>query len=720
MRDEEGQPRVEALDDEAPPEIPDLSDQPPRSVPPPKPARADSEPAPGSIQPPSKPPSVQIPAVQVPSARPASLPPPPPSQRARAASDPSITVGSIPPPPLEDLDFDELPSDAPVSSRRPLSVPPPRSVPPPPRSVPPSSAARSTPPRPRSNPPPAILSAPVPKVAIHELTEALPLDEADVEPALDTVVEQERPSPPEVSEADAVAPSAPSAGGSFAAAAGSPSSPPPAGEVEARADEAAAAATEPVDGAAPHGEQRAVSGPPSPPEGASSPAEASHVETAPPPAAATSAEVEAPPAASDVAEPADAAAAVGLNDSEGDRVVSGSDRPGEPAASLLGAQAPPEVAAEETAPAVPQEPSAGVVIPDDAVPSGPMEVAPAPTSALMAMRIIRIGEPEAPPSEPEATDAEELSDDDLAPDSGRYVEQPLQEPPQDPSSAERGLPKPPPPPRSNKRPPPPRASDKERAVKEAAQKRKVRPWWEEIFGDDYMRTTTIPTRRQIAREVDFIESSLGVQPGGVVLDLACGSGEHAVELASRGFAVVGYDLSISQLAQAQEVAQERGQKLNFLQGDMREMAFEETFDAVYCWGSSFGYFEEEKNIQVAQRMLKALRPGGTLLLEVANRDYIAAQSPSSVWFEGDGCLCMDDAHLDWITSRLKVKRALMLDDGRSKEVNYSIRLYGLHELGKLLHDVGFVVRSASGQIATPGVFFGPSSPSLIVLAQRPA
>ncbi len=373
-----------------------------------------------------------------------------------------------------------------------------------------------------------------------------------------------------------------------------------------------------------------------------------------------------------------------------------------------------ELAASSQAAPASVEP-ADLVIPDDTIPQGPMEVAPAPTSALMAMRIIRIGEPEAPPSDPEAVDAEELNDDDLAPDSGRYAEEP-----EEPGS-ERGLPKPPPPPRSNKRPPPPRAlAEKERAVKEAAQKRKVRPWWEEVFGDDYVRATFTPSQRQIAREVDFIQSSLGVQPGGMVLDLACGSGEHAVELASRGFAVVGYDLSISQLAQAQEVAQERDQKLNFLQGDMREMAFEETFDAVYCWGSSFGYFEEEKNIQVAQRMLKALRPGGTLLLEVANRDYVAAQSPSSVWFEGDGCLCMDDAHLDWLTSRLKVKRAVMLDDGRSKEWNYSIRLYSLHELGKLLHDVGFVVRSASGQVATPGVFFGPASPSLIVLAQRPA
>ncbi|MCA9644258.1 MAG: class I SAM-dependent methyltransferase, partial [Myxococcales bacterium] len=326
-------------------------------------------------------------------------------------------------------------------------------------------------------------------------------------------------------------------------------------------------------------------------------------------------------------------------------------------------------------------------------------------------RIISIKEPERPPTAEDEDaeeslddlDAEEIADEELAPESTPDAD---------------GKAKPPPPPK--KRPPPPRAAvDKERAVKEAQAKRKVRPWWEELFGDDFGRAIFTPKPKQIAAEVDFIEQSLGVARGGVVLDLACGSGEHAVELASRGYAVVGYDLSITMLAQAQEIAQERGQKLNFLQGDMREMAFEDTFDGVYCWSSAFGYFEEEKNINVAQRIFRALRPGGTFLLEMVNRDYVAVQTPSSVWFEGDGCVCMDDAQVDWITSRLKVKRTVMLDDGRSKECNYSLRLYALHELGKLLHDVGFVIRNASGQIATPGVFFGPNSPSIIVLAQKP-
>ncbi|AUX48948.1 methyltransferase [Sorangium cellulosum] len=248
--------------------------------------------------------------------------------------------------------------------------------------------------------------------------------------------------------------------------------------------------------------------------------------------------------------------------------------------------------------------------------------------------------------------------------------------------------------------------------------RRKRPWWEELFGDDFLRTLDKIDGKVVRREVDFIEERLGVEKGAVILDLACGAGGHAIEIASRGYSVVGYDLSLAMLARAADDAQERGQKLNFLQGDMREMTFEETFDGVYCWSTSFGYFDDEKNADVLARIRRALRSGGMLLLDIVNRDYVASRQPSLVWFEGDGCVCMDEMQVDFFTSRLRVKRTVMFEDGRSREIDYSIRLYGLHELGKMLHEAGFKVTEVTGHPAHPGVFFGSESPRLIILAER--
>jgi SAM-dependent methyltransferase len=251
-----------------------------------------------------------------------------------------------------------------------------------------------------------------------------------------------------------------------------------------------------------------------------------------------------------------------------------------------------------------------------------------------------------------------------------------------------------------------------------AGKKRQKPWWEEIFSDDYIRTMKRIEPKFVRKECNFIEERLGLEKGAIMLDLACGAGMHAVELASRGYNVVGYDLSLAMLAHAQDEAQERGQKINFLQGDMREMAFEEAFDGVYSWSTSFGYFDDEKNLNVLSRIHRALRQGGMLLLDVANRDYICPRQPSLVWFEGEGCVCMDEMHVDFFSSRLRVKRTVMFEDGRSRECDYSIRLYGLHELGRMLHDTGFKVVEVTGHMAHPGVFFGSESPRIIVLAER--
>jgi hypothetical protein len=79
---------------------------------------------------------------------------------------------------------------------------------------------------------------------------------------------------------------------------------------------------------------------------------------------------------------------------------------------------------------------------------------------------------------------------------------------------------------------------------------------------------------------------------------------------------------------------------------------------------------------------------------------------------------MDEMQVDFITSRMKVKRTMMMDDGRTREIDYSIRVYSLHELGKMLHEHGFRVAEVSGCTATPGVFFGTASQRTFILAEK--
>jgi ubiquinone/menaquinone biosynthesis C-methylase UbiE len=249
-------------------------------------------------------------------------------------------------------------------------------------------------------------------------------------------------------------------------------------------------------------------------------------------------------------------------------------------------------------------------------------------------------------------------------------------------------------------------------------KRPKKPWWMEWFHGDFLSTMDNPKKKDVARETTFIEESLRLEPGARVLDLCCGHGVHAVELASRGFQLVGVDVSQDMLAFANEYNTKRNTAVSFIQGDMRELNLDGVFDGIYCWSSSFGYFDEQRNIDVLERVARALRPGGRFALDVTNRDYVAVRSPSMAWFDKPGCVCMDEMKFDFYTSRMITKRMVMFDTGKSKEMESSIRLYTLHEMGRLLHKVGFKVLEVSGHRAHRGAYFGVESPRMIIVSER--
>jgi SAM-dependent methyltransferase len=258
------------------------------------------------------------------------------------------------------------------------------------------------------------------------------------------------------------------------------------------------------------------------------------------------------------------------------------------------------------------------------------------------------------------------------------------------------------------------------ALSQRPRKKRLRPWFEEVFDEDYLRTLPFMTADQTLREVSFIKEALAPPADGHVLDIACGYGRHAIELSQRGLRVTGLDLSLPLLIRAADESQRRALSVNFVHADMREMAFDGQFDGAYCVLSSFGYFDEETNLKVATSICRALKPGGRFLLDTLNRDYIVGDLPTRVWWEGDGCVVLEEVDFNFHTSRVIIRRSVVFQDGRQVEQDISIRAYSLHELGKLLRQAGFRVLDVSGSLATKGNFFGATSRNIIMVCERPA
>ena len=396
------------------------------------------------------------------------------------------------------------------------------------------------------------------------------------------------------------------------------------------------------------------------------------------------------------------------------------------------AEPPPVVearpAVEEPLPSIIVAPDAGLREPPVAVAPAPApEPAPEPDSVVVPISELQSEPPialgsDAPEPWVDFDDAEPATDPGSQPLSleeleGKAIRR-ANTPPPPPSEARVShVPAQPP---AKKPPPPPAApaASAKPAAEDDKKRKRVRQWWERFFSDDYLLTVPPPTAAQINKQVDFIEQSLALAKGAMVLDVGCGLGLHAIELARRGYLVVGLDLSLAMITRAAETAQQQGLKINFLHADIREIAFEGAFDAVISMGTTFGFFDDDANRDVLNRLYQALRPGGRILLDVVNRDYVVRWQPNLVWFEGEGCVCMEESDFNYFNSRLVVKRTVMREDGQQNNSEYSLRAYSLHELGQLTQALGFRVIEVSGQEATRGVFFGNVSTRILMLAER--
>ncbi|MBN1270196.1 MAG: methyltransferase domain-containing protein [Kiritimatiellae bacterium] len=126
------------------------------------------------------------------------------------------------------------------------------------------------------------------------------------------------------------------------------------------------------------------------------------------------------------------------------------------------------------------------------------------------------------------------------------------------------------------------------------------------------------------REVDFLVEELSLRPGGSILDVGCGTGRHSVELAKRGCAVTGLDLSAQMLAQARQAAAAAGVEVNWVHCDATQFSFPGKYDAVLCLcEGSLGLLGQaddaiEQPLAILGNISGSLKPGARALLTVLN------------------------------------------------------------------------------------------------------
>ena len=248
------------------------------------------------------------------------------------------------------------------------------------------------------------------------------------------------------------------------------------------------------------------------------------------------------------------------------------------------------------------------------------------------------------------------------------------------------------------------------------------PWYRRLFDGFYYdvwfrRGALGATPERTAAEVDFIERVLALPPGAAILDLACGHGRHAVELARRSYRVTGLDLSPQHLTLARQAAADAGVEVEWLEADMRDVP-PGPFDAVINMFTAFGYLESDADDQtVLDGVGRALRPGGRFLIDIHSREHFVRDFRSHVWYPlGDGSLVLEERQLDLLSSRVTTRVTLIEPDGTRESRTFVVRAYSLTELARMLAHAGLsVTQTWGGFDASP---YTLTSIRLILLAQR--
>jgi ubiquinone/menaquinone biosynthesis C-methylase UbiE len=256
-------------------------------------------------------------------------------------------------------------------------------------------------------------------------------------------------------------------------------------------------------------------------------------------------------------------------------------------------------------------------------------------------------------------------------------------------------------------------------------------WWETVFDQKYLDTYLANlTPEKTEKEIDFVIKAAQLKPEDHILDLACGHGRHSIELAKRGFGhVTGLDYSKPFIAKAKADASQAGIDIRFMEGDMKNLPFDNEFDAVLLLFTAFGYFDDEANRSVLKQIHRALKPGGKFLIDVISGEAVISRfnhegAPDEETglskiqrHENMGGQMVDE--VEWFdrSSQVIHSHREWQDKGQKKEYDYWLHVYTMPQYDQMLRDAGFeLIYSWGDYEGQPHLAQG--SVRTIILAQK--
>ena len=219
---------------------------------------------------------------------------------------------------------------------------------------------------------------------------------------------------------------------------------------------------------------------------------------------------------------------------------------------------------------------------------------------------------------------------------------------------------------------------------------------------------------EAASFVEALVARLKPEPGAAMLDLGCGAGRHARQLAARGYAVTGLDLAATSIEAAKK---HEGCKLRFRRHDMRLPFGKRAYDYVFSFFTSFGYFDDpQEHAAVLRNIARALRPGGRLVIDYWNARYADLHMIPEENLEADGTTYRIRR---WTDGRRFLKRVVVDDGAGCTPLLYreQVARFSVGDFETMLAPHGLDIVELYGDYRLNG-YDARRSPRLVIVARK--
>lgn len=240
-------------------------------------------------------------------------------------------------------------------------------------------------------------------------------------------------------------------------------------------------------------------------------------------------------------------------------------------------------------------------------------------------------------------------------------------------------------------------------------------WWKDFFSGPILDLwKEVYDESDTRAEADFILEVLGVPQDAAILDVPCGEGRLTRELASRGYAMTGVDLSLPSLDEGRSNASAKGLNIRWEPRDMRNLPWLAAFDGAFCCGGSFGYFDDKGNAEFVRAVSRSLKPGGRFVLDIGiTTETLLPRLRDREWNRVGDFLFLEENQYNFVEGRLNTEYTV-IHDGQAVTRVGSNRIYTYSECVRLLESAGFANIQSFGSLARDP--FALDSPRLFFVA----